>query len=107
MKKESITNGRKVLTASAALAAVASTVSAGGSYLQPVIDFVDQQLTHSIKVIGLSLSVLMFVYGAAKYVYTVDDPGGRKQAMGICVASLIAMIIIYVADIIIMAIIPP
>jgi len=82
----------------AIVAALAQLASAGA--LDQVNAFVIT-LTRSIRVIGNSLVVVMFVYGGAKYVYSADDPGARKQAMGICVAAIVAGIIIQAAEMII------
>jgi multisubunit Na+/H+ antiporter MnhB subunit len=57
-----------------------------------------EQLQTSMRIIGSSIAAVMFLYGGAKYVYTSDDPGGRKQAIGICIAAIIAMIIITQAE---------
>jgi len=86
---------RRLLGMSAAFAlavnALASTVSA--TYLG-VINIFICTLVRSFIIIGNSIAVVMFIYGGIRYMYTSDDPGGRKQAMGICIAAVIAMIII-------------
>lgn len=73
---------------------LATPVSAG--YLTPIITFICTMRT-SIQRIGGSLGLLMFVYGGVKYAYSADDPGARKQAVGICGAAVMAMIIIMIA----------
>jgi hypothetical protein len=82
----------------AAVTMLQSTVSA--AYLTPVIDF-GKTLIIAFRDIGNGLAAVMFLYGGAKYIYTADDPGGRKQAMGICVAAIVAFLIIQSATLII------
>ncbi|MFH1404209.1 MAG: TrbC/VirB2 family protein [Candidatus Altiarchaeota archaeon] len=48
--------------------------------------------TDFTKLIG-PLATLMFVYGGAKYAYSADDPGGRKQAKAICINAIIGLLI--------------
>ncbi|MFH0861901.1 MAG: hypothetical protein V1875_02620 [Candidatus Altiarchaeota archaeon] len=74
--------------------ALAQAVSA--AYLTVINGFICS-LIGSFQIMGNSIAIIMFVYGGIKYIYTADDPGGRKQAMGICVAAIIAMIIIQAA----------
>lgn len=90
-------NGRKLvkLSGSAALIGLFAT-AVQATYLGVITSFVCSLAT-SIRIIGNSLAVVMFVYGAAKYMYTSDDPGGRKQAMGICIAAIVAFLIIMMA----------
>ncbi len=83
------------------LSLLAPTVSA--SYLGPITTFL-KSLINSIRIIGNSIAVVMFIYGAARYVYASDDPGGRKQAISICIASVVALIIIFIAESVIGAI---
>ena len=93
----------RLLALSLILACALATPASAG-YLDPVIDFVTARLMVSIEIIGNSIAIVMFIYGAIKYAYTADDPGGRKQAMGICVAAIVALMIIQIADDVIMAI---
>ena len=81
---------------------LASPVSAG--YLGPIILFLANSLRPALYRIGYSIAIVMFAYGAIKYAYTADDPGGRKQALGICIASVVAIILIQLAAPIIMSI---
>ena len=82
--------------------ALAAHVSAG--YLGPVILFIVNRLIPAFTMMGYSIAVVMFAYGAIRYAYTADDPGGRKQAMGICIASVVAIIIIRIAWMVIFSI---
>lgn len=92
MKNKSV---GKALAGFGLLFALAHSASAG--YLDPVLTF-GMALILVMKNIGNALAVVFFLYGGAKYVYTADDPGGRKQGMGICVAAIIAFIIIQVGE---------
>jgi hypothetical protein len=83
-----------------AYAMLSSPASASGNYLGGIIAVVCT-LVKSFKIMGYSIAIVMFIYGAAKYVYTADDPGGRKQALGVCVAAVMAMLIITAATTII------
>ena len=95
---------RKMMKKAIALLAViflASIVSAGNPrYLGPMINLVIA-LIEVFRTLGYSLAVIMFIYGGAKYAYTADDPGGRKQALGIMVASILAVVIIQIATVLI------
>ena len=44
--------------------------------------------------VASTLVLLMMIYAGVKYVYSADDPGGRKQARSIIVNSLIGGIIV-------------
>ena len=88
---------RKLAAVLVMLAVIAVSVSAATLVLTNVITFVCT-LVKTFKTLGASLGVLMFVFGAAKYVYTADDPGGRKQGLAICVAAIIGIIFLLSAD---------
>jgi hypothetical protein len=81
-----------------ALCAASSLASA--EYLGGINAFVCKLMT-SFTTMGYSIALLMFVYGGVRYVYLSDDPGGRKQAMGICIAAIVAILFIRSADAII------
>jgi hypothetical protein len=44
--------------------------------------------------IGPALVVIMFTYGGLKYVFSADDPGGRKAGKMTCIHAIIGGIII-------------
>jgi len=48
-------------------------------------------------VIGFSLVLLMITYAGVKYVYSADDPGGRKEAKSIIVNAIIGGILLFIA----------
>jgi hypothetical protein len=93
-------NPRKVLAFVLTGLVVVSLTSTASALFTLVIDFVNNLIV-AFRRIGGSLCVIMFVYGGAKYVYSADDPGGRKQGMSICIAAIIGGIIIVSADTII------
>ena len=64
---------KKVLICSFLLLDLSDMVCA--SYLNPIINFVNTQLVVTFSMLGGSIAVIMFVYGAAKYVFSSDDPG--------------------------------
>ena len=98
MERKTASGLRRLLAkAAAASFMLPSLASAETKYLGPLISFVST-LQGSFRIMGSSIAIIMFVYGAVKYVYTADDPGGRKQAIGICVAAIIALIIIQAAE---------
>ncbi|MBD3262141.1 MAG: hypothetical protein GF334_10835 [Candidatus Altiarchaeales archaeon] len=43
------------------------------------------------------LATAVFIYGGVLYVYSADDPGGRKKAKSVCVNAIVGLIIIAVA----------
>jgi hypothetical protein len=45
-----------------------------------------------------AIAALMFVYGGAKYVYSAEDPGGRKQAKSIAVNAIIGLLIVILSQ---------
>jgi hypothetical protein len=44
--------------------------------------------------------ILMMIYGAIKYIYSADDPGGRKQGKNTIIHAIVAGIIIGMWDVI-------
>ncbi|HHQ44994.1 MAG TPA: hypothetical protein ENN13_02540 [Candidatus Altiarchaeales archaeon] len=51
----------------------------------------------ALDTIGGTLVIIMFLYGGLTYVYSADNPGGRKKGRDICVHSLIGGILIVLA----------
>ena len=43
----------------------------------------------AIVTVGSSLIVVMLMYGAGKYAFSADDPGGRKQGKTIMIHAII------------------
>ena len=48
----------------------------------------------TLTVISGTIVIIMFIYGGMKYVFSADDPGGRKQGKNICIHALIGGILI-------------
>jgi hypothetical protein len=51
-------------------------------------------LAAEVRLLAGVLATLMFIYGGAKYAYSADDPGARKQAKNIAVGAIIGAIIV-------------
>ncbi len=51
-------------------------------------------LVTAIIPLGGTLVLLMFTYGAVRYVFSADDPAGRKQGRMICIHSIVAAMLI-------------
>jgi len=50
-----------------------------------------------LLMIGASLVLLMITYAGVRYVYSADDPGGRKQAKSMIVNAIIGGILLMIA----------
>jgi len=48
--------------------------------------------------VAQAIAALMFVYGGAKYAYSADDPGGRKQGKSISVNAIIGLLIVIMSQ---------
>jgi hypothetical protein len=64
--------------------------SAGSITMVGFVCSIVKPIYDTLKVVGPTLVLIMFVYGATKYAYSADDPGGRKQGKDICVHSIVA-----------------
>jgi hypothetical protein len=85
---------KSIVLAVLCIAIMASTVSAD---MAGIVCSILIQIYNALRAIGPAMVLLMFLYGGVKYVYSADDPGGRKQGRDICVHSLIGGIIILIA----------
>jgi len=56
------------------------------------------QIYNELLPVAQAIALLMFVYGGAKYVYSAEDPGGRKQAKSIAVNAIIGLVIVAIAQ---------
>ncbi|MFH1404208.1 MAG: hypothetical protein ABIH11_08075 [Candidatus Altiarchaeota archaeon] len=74
--------------------ALATNVSAG--LFDKVITFVNS-LQYSVLVMGNSICEVMFVYGGLKYIFSADDPSGRKTGLNICIAATIGALLIVIS----------
>jgi hypothetical protein len=84
-------NKRVLPEAVLALVLLGGTVSAA---IATVPCTIANAIGNALLVIGPSIVLLMFIYGAAKYAYSAEDPGGRKQGRDICIHAIIGGIII-------------
>jgi len=50
------------------------------------------------------IAILIFVYGGAKYAFSADDPGGRKQGKTLAIHALVGFIIVAASEAIVEAI---
>lgn len=66
--------------------------------IKKVVCNVITYILQGIQPIGASFVALMFVYGGLVYVYSADNPGGRKKGRDICVHAIIGGIIVVLAD---------
>jgi hypothetical protein len=61
-------------------------------------------LVPEVSTLAWALALLVFVYGGAKYAYSADDPGGRKQGKNIAINAMIGLIIVAAARAVVNAI---
>ncbi|MFH1054556.1 MAG: hypothetical protein V1744_00520 [Candidatus Altiarchaeota archaeon] len=92
---------RKRITAGVSLAWLTQSASASPG---PIIASVICSLVPDLLELATALATLMFVYGGAKYAFSADDPGGRKQGKSIAINSLIGLIIVAASRALVMAI---
>ena len=78
--------------------------AAGTTNAAGVIKTVICTLVPQVMSLARALAILMFIYGGAKYAYSADDPGGRKQARSIAVNAMIGAIIVSAAKAVVEAI---
>jgi len=53
-------------------------------------------ILNALRAIGPALVALMLIYGGVRYIYSADDPGGRKQAKSLLINAIIGGIILVV-----------
>jgi hypothetical protein len=56
-----------------------------------------KDIRDTIYAAGQALVVVMFTYGGVRYVFSADDPGGRKSAKMTCVHAIIGGILLAIA----------
>ena len=87
------------------LMAVSMTVSAQctgvGSTMRTCVCTWVNMVGQTIFAIGPALVLIMFTYGGVKYVFSADDPGGRKAGKMTCIHAIIGGIIISLASILV------
>jgi hypothetical protein len=84
---------RHKIPALAVVAAAAGTASATTA-IQTIPCMVIAGVWEAIRSIAPALLTVFFLYGAAKYAYSADDPGGRKQGKSIAINALIGFLIV-------------
>jgi hypothetical protein len=90
--------GKKIVqSAVLSIVLLASAAAASPVQMSDIVCSVITQVLDTLNAIGPALVLLMFLYGGVKYVYSADDPGGRKQGKDICVHAVIGGIIILLA----------
>jgi len=94
----SYNNMKRVLVLSA-MSLLLSTLASATAYpsIQSTLCAVILAIYGPIAAIGGSLVLLMIVYAGVKYVYSADDPGGRKQAKSIIVNAIIGGVILLIS----------
>jgi hypothetical protein len=92
----------RIFKAGSVLFLLSQSVSASDA-AQIIADTICMLIPEAIQ-LAWALALLMFVYGGAKYAYSADDPGGRKQGKNIAVNALIGFIIVGAAEAVILAI---
>ncbi|MBD3389039.1 MAG: hypothetical protein GF416_08130 [Candidatus Altiarchaeales archaeon] len=70
---------------------------AGTNYMKDVVCSILSNIQFVLDSIGPGFVIVMFTYGGIKYVFSADDPQGRKSAKNTCIHSLIGGIILIVA----------
>jgi hypothetical protein len=51
-------------------------------------------LVPELIILARYVAIAVFIYGGAKYAFSADDPGGRKQGKNIAINGLIGMLIV-------------
>jgi len=87
-----ITMKKKVLLAGLASVSLATLASAQDPAL--ILASVICSLVPEVINLAWALALLVFIYGGAKYAYSADDPGGRKQGKNIAINAMIGFIIV-------------
>ena len=81
----------------AALALILAPSTASASDAAAIIASVICGLVPEVIDLARALAILMFIYGGAKYAYSADDPGGRKQGKMTCIHAIIGGILLMIA----------
>ena len=76
------------------LAAIAAAGYASASGAAQIISDVICTLVPDLLTLARVIAILFFIYGGAKYAFSADDPGGRKQGKQIAIHALIGFLIV-------------
>ena len=71
--------------------------SAVGGSIERIVCNVMKNIYYPLITIGMGLVALMIVYAGLRYVYSADDPGGRKQAKSMIINAIIGGILLIIA----------
>jgi len=82
----------RVLTA---LAVMAPYAQATGTFKDVPCEII-RSINLAITAIGAALVTIMFIFGGLKYMFSADDPGGRKSGKNTCIHAIIGGILIIV-----------
>jgi hypothetical protein len=93
---------KQIIGAAAAVYCLTALATASGAAV--IIAEVICGLVPDVTRLAWALALLVFVYGGAKYAYSADDPGGRKQGKNIAINAMIGLIIVGAARAVIVAI---
>ncbi len=88
----------RVLMALYALSSSAVALSTAGAKIKTVPCEIIAAIFKALASVGPALVATYFVYGGIKYVYSADDPGGRKQGKTIMIHALIGAVLMMVLD---------
>ncbi len=81
-------------------AALAAAVVILSSQAEATVDFTPllctilTEIKTAVLTVGSTLVLIMFAYGAVKYAFAADDPGGRKAGKMTCIHAIIGGILI-------------
>jgi hypothetical protein len=85
---------RNTIRIAVVVVVAALAVGAAAQDIETVPCLVISAVWSAFSKISLTLIGIMFLYGGAKYAYSADDPGGRKQGKNICIHAIIGAILI-------------
>jgi len=96
---------RKILKLTAALLLAYATVAATAGLSVPAIGTPEYTLytvvcclVNNLFPVAQAIAALIFVYAGARYAYSAEDPGGRKQAKSLAINSFIGMVIVIISQ---------
>jgi ABC-type arginine transport system permease subunit len=92
-------DAKKLIWASLICALIAAAVSASNAQtIAKVPCLVIRNVYQALARVGPAIVFIFMFYGAGKYVYSSEDPGGRKQGKDIFIHALIAGIILVLVN---------
>jgi len=93
---------KKVLSTTGILLVVlvlwaADVAATGSTAVKDIVCPILRSIEWVLISVASALVVVMFIYGGLKYVFSADDPGGRKSGKNTCIHAVIGGIIVVVA----------